>query len=140
MHVHNDRPIGAAGLVAMIVLMTAWTTNLQVITAASSNILQLTAATFYPAIHSDEALMVQFYAPWCKHCKELAPEYEMAAVRLKMLSSDTVLAKVDCVAEDALCDGQDVQAYPTLKVYRNGRSRNYAGELTAGAIVSFLQA
>ncbi|KAF9538312.1 protein disulfide-isomerase precursor [Mortierella hygrophila] len=116
------------------------TANLQVLAAGPSNVLQLAAGTFYPAIHSNEVVMVQFYAPWCKHCKGLAPEYEMAAERLKMLSPETVLAKVDCVAEDTLCDGQDVQAYPTLKVYRNGQSQDYAGDRKAGAIASFLQA
>jgi thioredoxin-like negative regulator of GroEL len=48
----------------------------------------------------------------------VAPEYEMAATRLKMLSSEVVLAKVDCVTEDSLCDALGVQSYPTLTIYR----------------------
>ncbi|KAF9144478.1 hypothetical protein BG015_000089 [Linnemannia schmuckeri] len=63
----------------------------------------------------------------------------MVATRLKLLSSGAVLAKVDCVAEDALCDVQGVEAYPTLKVYKSGRPQVYYGDLKAGAIVSFLQ-
>ncbi|KAG9062848.1 hypothetical protein KI688_005155 [Linnemannia hyalina] len=71
MQIHNARPIGAISLVAMVVMMAAWTANLQVLAAAPSNVLQLAAGTFYPAIHSNEVVMVQFYAPWRKHCKEL---------------------------------------------------------------------
>ncbi|KAG0322204.1 protein disulfide-isomerase precursor, partial [Linnemannia gamsii] len=100
-----------------LVAVAAWTANLQVLAATSSNVLQLTANTFFPAIHENSLIMVQLYVPWCKFCQALAPEYEMAATRLKMLSSEVVLAKVDCVTEDSLCDALGVQSYPTLTIY-----------------------
>ncbi|KAG0286744.1 protein disulfide-isomerase precursor [Linnemannia gamsii] len=142
---HNARPTGSIGLVMVMMALTAaaaaaWNFSFQVMAATSSNVLQLTADSFYPAIHGDSLVMVQFYAPWCKLCQSLAPEYEMAASRLKISSSEVVLAKIDCVSEDPLCDAQDVKSYPTLKIYRGGQPRLYSGELKAGAIVSFLQA
>merc|ERR1711915_493506 len=66
---------------------------------------------------------VKFYAPWCGHCKRLAPTWEQLAQHYK--DDDNVkIAHVDCTAGDnenrALCDGQGVNGFPTLLIYKNG--------------------
>lgn len=57
--------------------------------------------------------MVMFHAPWCSHCKDLAPIYEKVAPEFKKKVN---IAKVDCVANDALCKQNFVRGFPTLKL------------------------
>ena len=57
---------------------------------------------------------VKFFAPWCGHCKRLAPTWEELAAKYADAEGVTI-AKVDCTAEGntnkELCDGQDVRYY-----------------------------
>lgn len=60
----------------------------------SSNVLDLTESTFQGAIEQHDTLMVEFFAPWCGHCKKLAPEYESAADALNEEDPPIRIAKV----------------------------------------------
>lgn len=82
-------------------------------------------------------MLVEFYAPWCGHCKQLAPEYEKASTEL--LADKIKLAKVDCTEENDLCAEHNVEGFPTLKVFRNGQSSEYNGNRKADGIVSYMK-
>ncbi|CAI4224319.1 unnamed protein product [Auanema sp. JU1783] len=71
-------------------------------------------------LDSDEPWMVDFFAPWCGHCVQFAPVYEQIA---KELEGKVKLAKVDCDQWPGVCQGAQVRAYPTVRLY-TGRKNN----------------
>jgi len=102
---------------------------------APSDVINLTAATF-SSINSEPLILVEFFAPWCGHCKALAPHYEEAATALK--EKNIKVAKVDCVDQADLCQSNGIQGYPTLKVYRNGTPTDYTGPRKADGIIIYM--
>jgi protein disulfide-isomerase A1 len=97
----------------------------------------LTDASFADAVKSNPIMLVEFYAPWCGHCKTLEPEYKAAAAILK--PDGIVLAKVDATVEKESAAEHNVEGFPTLVFFRDGKSSAYGGGRTTGDIVSWLK-
>ncbi|KAD6454142.1 hypothetical protein E3N88_08848 [Mikania micrantha] len=87
-------------------------------------------------VKSKDIWMVEFYAPWCGHCKKLAPEWKKAAKNLK---GKVKLGHVNCDDEKSLMSRYKVQGFPTILVFGADKDSpiTYEGARTASAIESF---
>ena len=102
-------------------------------------VIKLTKDTFDATVDKNPYLLVKFYAPWCGHCKALAPEYEKAAQILQENSPAVTLAKVDATAEEELGTRFRVRGFPTLKFFKHGKEYDYSGGRTEATIVEWVK-
>nr|CAX76337.1 putative protein disulfide isomerase-associated 3 precursor [Schistosoma japonicum] len=107
--------------------------------ATCSEVLELTKDNFHSQLKSIPVCLVKFYAPWCGHCKSLAPEYKSAADIISKKTANLKLAEVDCTAHGDICSEFGVNGYPTLKIFRDGIfDSEYNGPRNADGIANYM--
>jgi len=77
---------------------------------------------------------VEFYAPWCSHCKDIRPKWEALA---EELLGEINVASVDCDKSPKLADRFKVKGYPTLIYFHHGHMFLYEGQREVGPMASF---
>ncbi|KAF2084011.1 thioredoxin-domain-containing protein [Saccharata proteae CBS 121410] len=107
----------------------------------SSPVLEVDAKTYPKLIaNSNHTSIVEFYAPWCGHCRNLKPAYEKAAKNLDGLAKVAAM-NCDDDANKPFCGSMGVKGFPTLKIVKPGKKpgrpivEDYQGARTAKAIV-----
>lgn len=87
---------------------------------------------------SDLPVVVDFWAPWCGPCRQMAPQFEQAAHKLK---GRALLVKVNSDDNPRTASRFGIRSIPTLvKLQRGNEVARVAGARPAGQIVQFAQA
>ncbi|XP_040892268.1 protein disulfide-isomerase A2 [Toxotes jaculatrix] len=97
---------------------------------------------FARALSENQYLLVEFYAPWCGHCKQLEPLYAEAAGKLKEEQPAMRLAKVDATEEKELAEEFDIGGFPSLKLFVNGDRKqpiDYTGKRSVEGIIQWMK-
>ncbi|XP_038725268.1 protein disulfide-isomerase 5-2-like [Tripterygium wilfordii] len=102
-------------------------------------VLELDDSNFDSVISSFDFVFVDFYAPWCGHCKRLSPELDAAAPILAGLKQPVVIAKVNADKFTRLASTYDIDGFPTLKIFMHGIPVDYYGPRKADLLVRYLK-
>ncbi|TFK35040.1 protein disulfide isomerase [Crucibulum laeve] len=101
----------------------------------AGELLVVTGKTF-PTIIAQGPTFVKFYAPWCGHCKKLAPIWNQLA---RHMQNKVTIAEVNCDDHSDLCKAEGVQGYPTLIYFGNGVKSEYNGGRKIDQLKSFAE-
>ncbi|KAK4766061.1 hypothetical protein SAY87_007703 [Trapa incisa] len=136
-------PRGSSWYLFALVALSVWAVSSADDTELKEFVLTLDHSNFSDIVGKHDFIVVEFYAPWCGHCMQLAPEYEKAASILSKHDPPIVLAKVDAndEANRDLASEHDISGFPTLKIFRKGGKsvQEYKGPREAEGIVSYLK-
>eukprot|EP01089_Gocevia_fonbrunei_P012104 TRINITY_DN276_c0_g2_i1.p1 TRINITY_DN276_c0_g2~~TRINITY_DN276_c0_g2_i1.p1 ORF type:complete len:187 (-),score=37.77 TRINITY_DN276_c0_g2_i1:64-624(-) len=131
--VRGVRKMLCSRLVILCVLLVTLTSlngiyGADVVTLTTRNIEEKTSSGVW---------MVEFYAPWCGHCKRLAPIWEELAAAADGLFN---VGKVDCTVETSLKDKYGVNGFPSIKMIKDGKVIPYkSGARTVEAFLKFVK-
>jgi len=90
-------------------------------------------------LDTDQDVFVEFYAPWCGHCKQLAPTWDALATHFEG-NDKIVIAQMDATLNDNPSVG--IRGFPSLYLFVSGDKANpipYNGDRSLEALIDFVQ-
>ncbi|XP_074472329.1 protein disulfide-isomerase A6 isoform X2 [Sebastes fasciatus] len=105
---------------------------------SKEDVVELTDDNFDKMVLEGDAVwLVEFFAPWCGHCKSLEPEWAAAASAVKEQTKGKVrLGAMDATVHQAVSGRYGIRGFPTIKIFRKGEEpEDYQGGRTRGDII-----
>lgn len=106
----------------------------QALPANVGEVIQLTDGNYKAAL-ADGLWFVDFFAPWCSHCRKLAPVWKDLALRM---AGDINIASIDCTQNPVACNAFSIRGFPTLKLFKNGFPEDYWGSRSIEALTDYV--
>lgn len=115
--------------------------------------MQVDEANFDSFLSDHSYVFINFFAPWCIWCQRLEPTWETLAEEVERINEETApldsspggldvdIARVDCVLNRDLCGAQRIQAFPTLRFFKDAKQYgiDYKQDRTVAAMIEFLK-
>ena len=101
----------------LIVLLT--------VSLVHSNVVVLDDSNYTSYIQEHPYVFVKYYAPWCGHCKSMAPDYEKLATASE--GKEYMITKVDMTENKKVAEEVKIDGFPTLRFLVNGHAIDYSG-------------
>eukprot|EP00270_Netrium_digitus_P011488 TRINITY_DN3661_c0_g1_i1.p1 TRINITY_DN3661_c0_g1~~TRINITY_DN3661_c0_g1_i1.p1 ORF type:complete len:442 (+),score=115.82 TRINITY_DN3661_c0_g1_i1:93-1418(+) len=121
-------------LLALLLLQLASFATSQASFYRGTDVEELSPSAFKSKVLADDhAWMVEFYAPWCGHCKSLKPDYLRAATASKGIVK---FGAVNCDEHKSLASEYGIRGFPTLKIFGKNKKKplDFNGARTAKAM------
>ncbi|KAJ7533744.1 hypothetical protein O6H91_13G062500 [Diphasiastrum complanatum] len=128
----DTRGSGGLELLLLFILFVSGALNV------CAEVVVLTDASFSDKVKEpDTTWFIEFFAPWCGHCKRLAPIWEELGKAIE--ADDGVeIGQVDCTTNKPTCEKAGVRSYPTLKLFYNGEEqKKYSGPRDVESLKAF---
>eukprot|EP01064_Diplonema_japonicum_P001470 TRINITY_DN10946_c0_g1_i1.p1 TRINITY_DN10946_c0_g1~~TRINITY_DN10946_c0_g1_i1.p1 ORF type:complete len:459 (+),score=127.48 TRINITY_DN10946_c0_g1_i1:43-1419(+) len=101
----------------------------------------LNKESFEAIVQDKTYVFVDFYAPWCIWCKRLAPTWEEFAKKMHDEHYHIAVRKVNCMENYPLCSQQKIKAFPTMRLFKNGRGiADFSGQRDIDGITAWSSA